>query len=216
VTQYIVGQNATFTASLAPACLASVTYAWVITDFGNTVVNFTGNSISYSFPKYGTYSVKLTASTSTPGYTSVSTTENICVAFPSNLGLVINVDGPTTVYYCDPVNSSTKTFTAVVQGINASVVSGLISSAAYTWYITDNTGAMVPASTLVGYEVGLVVNGKTLTRSFPGQAYSVTCVVKFEAPGGSSTPASTCNEQAALLAPAANTTITFINNSPCP
>lgn len=214
VTQYNVGKNVTFTASVAAACLESVTYAWTITDFDNTVVSSTGNSINYLFPKYGTYSVKLTASTTTPGYAPVTTTENICVTFPDDLGVTISVDGSTTVYYCDPVNSSARTFTAVVQGIPPSIVQSL--NPYYTWYVTTSNGTWVNALDLFPIEVGLTINGNQLTRNSPQYNYQVTCVVRFEKPGSSATPSSSCNQQEAVISPASNTIITFVNNSPCP
>lgn len=212
VTQYVVGQNATFTAP--STCLTPVTYAWTITDFNGTQVTGTASSISYSFQKYGTYSVALTVSTTLPGYTSISYSEDICVTFPNNLGVNIQVTGSATMYFCDPVGSGTRTFTAVVQGINAAVMLGL--PVQYTWYVSDDNLAWTPATDLIGIEAGLVINGNVFTRNITGHTYYVTCVVKFGSPSTSSNiPNSTCNLQEAIIAPGSSAAITFVNNSPC-
>ena len=212
VTQYVVGQIATFTAP--STCLTPVTYIWTITDFAGTQYNpGTGASISFSFPKYGTYSVALTVSTTLPGYTPVSYSEDICVTLPNNLGINIQVSGgPTTVYFCD-VNNGSRTFTAVVQGINAATVQGLPIQ--YTWYLTDSNGNWQPALNLINIEAGLIINGNTLTRNNQQYSYQINCVVKFDPPSATSIPYSTCNMQGGTLAPASVASITYVNNSPC-
>ncbi|MBI1767622.1 MAG: PKD domain-containing protein [Bacteroidetes bacterium] len=208
--QYVVGQNVTFTAPAVPACLTPVTYSWAITDFNNTVTNLTGTNVSCSFPKYGSYSVTLTASTTVAGYSPVSYTENICVTLPNTITPTVSVSGGSnTIYFCDPVGSNVRTFTAFVQEINQAVMQNL--PVHYTWYVATGNGSWVEAG-WVPYVT--IINGNTITCNSPQSNYQVMYVVSFAPNNARVNAATNCNAQAGTVS-SSTASITFVNNSPC-
>ncbi|MCZ8070290.1 MAG: PKD domain-containing protein [Cytophagales bacterium] len=212
LSQYNVGQSATFTAPTQATCLATITYNWEARAPDGSLVTSTGTTFNYTFPYVGFFSVKLTVSSSVAGYSSVNYTENICVTFPENFAATIVVgNGATTIYKCDPNDGPNRTFSVSFTGVDPAVSNNWSYNCLYTWYITDALGQWQVAENLYG----AVTSGKLLTYNTPQNSYQVTCVVTVRSGYNYYVSNSDCNQQYATVSPSAPTSITYINNGPC-
>lgn len=203
VTQYVPGQTINFTAAQQPACITPVVYNWEIQ--GLTTSTYTGSSINHTFNTFGSHTVKLTTCTPICGGGATQTTtflEDICVSLPDALAVTLSVGPTNSIYKCDQVNPSYRTFTASVSPLNTSLASGIIYL--YEWYAKGPSGVWQ----LVG-----ATNTNQLQYNNPPNAYEMTCVLTMSGLSRN-IPDSSCGDKVSIAA-TSSINITYIDNSPC-
>lgn len=161
--QPLMGETVTFTA--APnACIATPTYKWEV---NGVVQGSTTSTLSYTFPSFGEYSVRLTVSASGFG---TNTMDVVYTVKPPPLGLDMTMDGNDYIAQnCDVNETFQRTF-------HATNVTGCIDGPVFVdWYSSTDNVNWTLLQTYNSISTPFVYN---IPQGASDKNYWIKCVVR--------------------------------------